>query len=178
MTVLDSTPQTSARAARKAALGSFVGTAIEWYDFFIYGTAAALVLGPQFFPGSSEVAGTLAAFATLAVGFIARPIGGVVMGHFGDRIGRKSMLVVSLLLMGFATVAIGVLPNYAAIGVAAPILLVACGSSRGSASAVSGAERCSSPPRTLPPASAASTARHRRSVCRPVYCSRTWSTCR
>ncbi|MFX1758419.1 MFS transporter [Rhodococcus sp. As11] len=125
MTVLDSTPQTSARAARKAALGSFVGTAIEWYDFFIYGTAAALVLGPQFFPGSSEVAGTLAAFATLAVGFIARPIGGVVMGHFGDRIGRKSMLVVSLLLMGFATVAIGVLPNYAAIGVAAPILLVA-----------------------------------------------------
>src|SRR5690606_12181926 len=125
MTVLDSTPQTSARAARKAALGSFVGTAIEWYDFFIYGTAAALVLGPQFFPGSSEVAGTLAAFATLAVGFIARPIGGVVMGHFGDRIGRKSMLVVSLLLMGFATVAIGVLPIYAAIGVAAPILLVA-----------------------------------------------------
>ncbi|SUE13198.1 mfs transporter [Rhodococcus gordoniae] len=125
MTVLDSTQQTSARAARKAALGSFVGTAIEWYDFFIYGTAAALVLGPQFFPGSSDVAGTLAAFATLAVGFIARPIGGVVMGHFGDRIGRKSMLVVSLLLMGFATVAIGLLPNYAAIGVAAPILLVA-----------------------------------------------------
>ncbi|MBS9373196.1 MFS transporter [Rhodococcus sp. B50] len=125
MTVLDSTPQSSTRAARKAALGSFVGTAIEWYDFFIYGTAAALVLGPQFFPGSSDVAGTLAAFATLAVGFIARPIGGVVMGHFGDRIGRKSMLVVSLLLMGFATVAIGLLPNYAAIGVAAPILLVA-----------------------------------------------------
>ncbi|HET8994837.1 MULTISPECIES: MFS transporter [unclassified Rhodococcus (in: high G+C Gram-positive bacteria)] len=124
MTVLDSTPQTSAKAARKAALGSFVGTAIEWYDFFIYGTAAALVLGHQFFPGSSDVAGTLAAFATLAVGFIARPIGGVVMGHFGDKIGRKSMLVTSLLLMGFATVAIGLLPNYDAIGVAAPILLV------------------------------------------------------
>ncbi|MFD6893422.1 MFS transporter [Rhodococcus sp. NPDC060086] len=124
MTVLDSTPQTSTKAARKAALGSFVGTAIEWYDFFIYGTAAALVLGPQFFPGSSDVAGTLAAFATLAVGFIARPIGGVVMGHFGDKIGRKSMLVTSLLLMGFATVAIGLLPNYDAIGVAAPILLV------------------------------------------------------
>jgi metabolite-proton symporter len=125
MTVLDSTPQSSTKAARKAALGSFVGTAIEWYDFFIYGTAAALVLGPQFFPGSSDVAGTLAAFATLAVGFIARPIGGVVMGHFGDKIGRKSMLVTSLLLMGFATVAIGLLPNYDAIGVAAPILLVA-----------------------------------------------------
>ncbi|MEE2061411.1 MFS transporter [Rhodococcus artemisiae] len=124
MTVLDSPPQASAEAARKAALGSFVGTAIEWYDFFIYGTAAALVLGPQFFPGSSDVAGTLAAFATLAVGFIARPIGGVVMGHFGDKIGRKSMLVTSLLLMGFATVAIGLLPNFDAIGVAAPILLV------------------------------------------------------
>ncbi|KJF19464.1 MFS transporter [Rhodococcus sp. ACPA4] len=110
--------------ARKAALGSFVGTAIEWYDFFIYGTAAALVLGTQFFPGTSELAGTLAAFATLAVGFIARPIGGIVMGHFGDRIGRKSMLVLSLLLMGGATVAIGLLPNYDSIGVFAPVLLV------------------------------------------------------
>lgn len=112
------------RKARRAALGSFVGTAIEWYDFFIYGTAAALVLGPQFFPGSSDLAGTLAAFATLAVGFVARPIGGVVMGHFGDRVGRKSMLVVSLMLMGCATVAIGLLPNYDSIGVLAPILLV------------------------------------------------------
>lgn len=111
--------------ARRAALGSFVGTAIEWYDFFIYGTAAALVLGHQFFPGSSDLAGTLAAFATLAVGFIARPIGGVVMGHFGDRVGRKSMLVLSLLLMGGATVAIGLLPNYDAIGALAPVLLVA-----------------------------------------------------
>lgn len=110
--------------ARKAALGSFVGTAIEWYDFFIYGTAAALVLGTQFFPGTSELAGTLAAFATLAVGFVARPIGGIVMGHFGDRIGRKSMLVLSLLLMGGATVAIGLLPNYDSIGVFAPVLLV------------------------------------------------------
>jgi len=124
MTVLDPTARSSAATARKAALGSFVGTAIEWYDFFIYGTAAALVLGHQFFPGTSDVAGTLAAFATLAVGFIARPIGGVVMGHFGDRIGRKSMLVASLLLMGSATVAIGLLPNYDSIGVAAPILLV------------------------------------------------------
>lgn len=125
MTATVSTPaQVSPAAARKAALGSFVGTAIEWYDFFIYGTAAALVLGPQFFPGTSELAGTLAAFATLAIGFVARPIGGIVMGHFGDRVGRKSMLVASLLLMGFATIAIGLLPNYAAIGVAAPILLV------------------------------------------------------
>jgi metabolite-proton symporter len=110
---------------RRAVAGSFIGTAIEWYDFFIYGTAAALVLGPQFFPGSSDLAGTLAAFATLAVGFVARPFGGVIMGHFGDRTGRKSMLVISMLLMGLATVGIGLLPNFDAIGVWAPVLLVA-----------------------------------------------------
>ncbi|WP_448612772.1 MFS transporter [Modestobacter sp. URMC 112] len=109
---------------RRAVTGSFIGTAIEWYDFFIYGTAAALVLGPQFFPGGSDLAGTLAAFATLAVGFVARPFGGIVMGHFGDRTGRKSMLVVSMLLMGLATVGIGLLPTYDAIGVWAPVLLV------------------------------------------------------
>jgi len=117
-------PGPADRGVARAVASSFVGTAIEWYDFFIYGTAAALVLGPQFFPGGSDLAGTLAVFATLAVGFIARPIGGVVMGHFGDRTGRKSMLVTSLLTMGAATVAIGLLPNYAAIGVWAPILLV------------------------------------------------------
>jgi metabolite-proton symporter len=113
------------RSVRRAVAGSFVGTAIEWYDFFIYGTAAALVLGPQFFPSESDLAGTLAAFATLAVGFLARPFGGAIMGHFGDRSGRKSMLVVSMLLMGAATVGIGLLPTYATIGVWAPILLVA-----------------------------------------------------
>jgi metabolite-proton symporter len=112
------------RSVRRAVAGSFIGTAIEWYDFFIYGTAAALVLGPQFFPSGSDLAGTLAAFATLAVGFVARPFGGVVMGHFGDRSGRKSMLVVSMLLMGAATVGIGLLPTYETIGVWAPVLLV------------------------------------------------------
>ncbi len=112
-------------SVRRAVAGSFVGTAIEWYDFFIYGTAAALVLGPQFFPGGSDLAGTLAAFGTLAVGFIARPFGGVIMGHFGDKTGRKSMLVISMLLMGLATVGIGLLPTYDAIGVWAPIILVA-----------------------------------------------------
>jgi metabolite-proton symporter len=112
------------RSVRRAVAGSFVGTAIEWYDFFIYGTAAALVLGPQFFPSGSDLAGTLAAFATLAVGFLARPFGGAIMGHFGDRSGRKSMLVVSMLLMGTATVGIGLLPTYATIGVWAPVLLV------------------------------------------------------
>jgi metabolite-proton symporter len=111
------------KQARRAVLSSFVGTAIEWYDFFIYGTAAALVIGPQFFPAGSSLASTLAAFATFAVGFLARPLGGVVMGHFGDRIGRKSMLVLSLTMMGLATVGIGLLPTYETIGVAAPVLL-------------------------------------------------------
>jgi len=111
---------------RRVALASAVGTTIEWYDFFIYGTAAAVVFGPQFFPQVSPLSGTLAAFATFAIGFIARPLGGIVMGHFGDRLGRKSMLVWSLLLMGLSTFTIGLLPSYAAIGVSAPVLLVAC----------------------------------------------------
>lgn len=114
----------TAKARRKVLVASLVGTAIEWYDFFIYGAAAALVFGPQFFPSEDPLAGTLAAFATFAVGFIARPIGGVVMGHFGDRVGRRQMLLLSMLMMGGATVAIGLLPNHAAIGVWAPILLV------------------------------------------------------
>jgi metabolite-proton symporter len=110
--------------ARRVAVASAIGTTVEWYDFFIYGTAAALVFGPMFFPQASELAGTLAAFATFAVGFVARPLGGVVMGHFGDRVGRKSMLVWSLMLMGVATVGIGLLPTYEQIGVWAPTLLV------------------------------------------------------
>ena len=110
--------------ARRVAVASAVGTTIEWYDFFIYGTAAATVFGPQFFPQVSELAGTLAAFATFGIGFIARPLGGVVMGHYGDRLGRKFMLVWSLMLMGLATLSIGLLPNYAAIGPWAPALLV------------------------------------------------------
>ncbi|GAA1941344.1 MFS transporter [Amycolatopsis minnesotensis] len=113
------------RAAR-IAVASFIGTAIEFYDFYIYGTAAALVFGKLFFPTFSSLAGTLAAFATFGVGFVARPVGAVVFGHFGDRIGRKRMLVVSLLTMGTGTVAIGVLPTFSAIGIGAPILLVLC----------------------------------------------------
>ena len=108
----------------KIAFASFVGTAIEFYDFYIYGTAAALVLGAIFFPEFSPAAGTLAAFVTFAVAFVARPLGGVFFGHFGDRVGRKAMLIFSLLVMSVATVLIGLLPGYAAIGVAAPILLV------------------------------------------------------
>ena len=113
-----------ARKARTVALASYIGTTIEWYDFFIYGVAATLVFRSQFFPGFSELEGTLAALGTFAVGFIARPVGGIVMGHFGDRVGRKSMLVVSLLMMGVATTLIGLIPSYASIGVWAPLLLV------------------------------------------------------
>ncbi|MET8830213.1 MFS transporter [Streptomyces sp. NPDC004610] len=108
----------------RVATASFIGTAIEWYDYFIYGLAAAIVFGPLFFPSVSPAAGTLASFATYSVGFLARPVGGIVMGHFGDRVGRKSMLVISLLTMGVATVGIGLLPTYATIGVWAPVLLV------------------------------------------------------
>ncbi|MFD3933211.1 MFS transporter [Streptomyces sp. NPDC058614] len=108
----------------RVATASFVGTAIEWYDYFIYGMAAAIAFGPLFFPAVSSAAGTLAAFATYSVGFLARPVGGIIMGHFGDRVGRKSMLVISLLTMGIATVGIGLLPTYATVGVWAPILLV------------------------------------------------------
>ncbi len=110
--------------ARRVALAGLIGTTIEWYDFFIYGTAAALVFAPQFFPGVSPLAGTLAALSTYAVGFVARPVGAAVMGHFGDRIGRRAMLVASLLIMGIGTALVGLLPTYGSIGIAAPILLV------------------------------------------------------
>jgi metabolite-proton symporter len=109
---------------KRVALASGIGTTIEWYDYFAYGNAAALIFGPLFFPEFSVVAGTLASLSTFAIGFAVRPFGGALFGHLGDKIGRKSMLVLSLLIMGLATFAIGLLPTYAAIGVAAPILLV------------------------------------------------------
>ena len=112
------------RSLRRVVGASFVGTAIEWYDYFIYGSAAALVFARQFFPQLSPAAGTLASFATYSVGFLARPLGGVIMGHFGDRAGRKSMLALSLVIMGLATAAIGLLPTYATAGIWAPVLLV------------------------------------------------------
>ncbi|MDD7941378.1 MFS transporter [Actinomycetospora lutea] len=120
----DETPTRSGREVRKVALASLVGTSIEWYDFYIYGLAAVTVFAPQFFPKTSTFTGTLAAFATFAVGFVARPIGGVVFGHLGDRIGRKATLVTTLVTMGVATTLIGVLPTYATIGALAPVLLV------------------------------------------------------
>ena len=110
--------------AKKVAVGSGVGAVIETYDFIGFGTAAALYFGTAFFPNSSPVAGTLAAFATLGVGFAARPLGGIIGGHLGDKVGRKPVLVASLIVMGLATFAIGLLPTYAAAGILAPILLV------------------------------------------------------
>jgi len=109
---------------RRAVLASTVGTTIEWYDFFLYGTAAALIFPKIFFPGSSPYAGVLASFATLFVGFAARPVGAAIFGHYGDRVGRKATLVITLVMMGVATFLIGVLPGHATIGVFAPVLLV------------------------------------------------------
>ncbi|TDD41626.1 MFS transporter [Saccharopolyspora elongata] len=109
---------------RRAVIASTVGTTIEWYDFFLYGTVAALVFPKIFFPGSSPSAGVLESFSTLFVGFAARPVGAAIFGHYGDRIGRKATLVTTLLLMGIATVLIGMLPGYATLGFAAPVLLV------------------------------------------------------
>src|SRR5215467_8972029 len=107
-----------------AAVGSVVGTSIEWYDFFLYGTASAIVFPEVFFPHSSSYSGTLESFATYAVGFAARPVGAAIFGHFGDRLGRKATLIVTLLMMGIASALVGVLPGTTTIGIAAPILLV------------------------------------------------------
>ena len=112
------------RSMRRVALTALAGTSIEWFDFFIYGMAAALVFPAAFFPEDMpELVSLIAAFGTFAVGFIARPIGGMIFGHFGDRIGRKATLVSALMLMGVATTLIGVLPTYASIGIAAPLIL-------------------------------------------------------
>jgi MFS transporter, MHS family, shikimate and dehydroshikimate transport protein len=108
----------------KVGVASAIGATIEWYDFFLYGTAAGLIFNQLFFPPGNPTAGTLAAYATFAAGFVARPVGGFIFGHFGDRVGRKTMLVLTLLLMGVATFAIGLVPTYAQIGIWAPIILL------------------------------------------------------
>ena len=125
MTETSSPAAVTPSPVRKVIVASLIGTSLEWYDFFIYGTAAALVFNKLFFPSFDPLIGTLLAFTTYAVGFIARPLGGIVFGHFGDKLGRKNVLVVTLLLMGIATCLIGALPTYDTIGVWAPILLVA-----------------------------------------------------
>ncbi|MGX1797630.1 MFS transporter, partial [Streptomyces albidoflavus] len=116
--------QARSKTARRAGIGAFIGSTIEWFDFYIYGTAAALVFDKVFFPELEGALGTLVAFATFWVGFLARPLGGIIFGHFGDKLGRKTTLVITLLLMGISTTAIGLLPSYESIGIAAPILLV------------------------------------------------------
>lgn len=117
-------PVLGTKDARRVAIGSSVGAVIETYDFIGFGTAAGLYFGTAFFPHQSALAGTLASFATLGVGFLARPLGGIIGGHLGDKVGRKPVLVASLIVMGLATFAIGLLPTYAAVGILAPILLV------------------------------------------------------
>lgn len=112
------------KRAVRAGLGAFVGTTIEWYDFYIYATAAALVFPSVFFPEQDRALGTIAAFLTSAIAFFVRPLGGAIFGHIGDKIGRRPALVLTLVIMGLATVGVGVLPSYAALGVMAPILLL------------------------------------------------------
>ena len=129
MTDVPSTHATEPHAGRprstaRVVTASVIGTSLEWYDFFLYGTAAALVFNKLFFPSFDPVTGTLLAFTTIAVGFVSRPLGGIVAGHYGDKLGRKNVLVATLLLMGVATFLIGCVPAYDSWGVAAPILLV------------------------------------------------------
>src|SRR6202171_1861696 len=123
MATLPRTPDR--KMINRVLISSVVGTAVEWYDFFLYGTAAALVFGKLFFPTFDPLVGTIAAFGTFAIGYVARPFGAIFFGHFGDRIGRKVTLVATLMIMGVATFIIGILPTYQTIGVWAPVLLVA-----------------------------------------------------
>jgi MFS family permease len=125
MTQVGPDPSNGPGAIRRVVLASFVGTAIEWYDFFLYNSASALIFNKLFFPQLDPKVGSVLAFVTAAIGFFARPLGGIVFGHFGDRLGRKSVLVITLMMMGLSTFLVGCLPTYASIGVAAPILLTA-----------------------------------------------------
>ena len=115
--------QATGSSMKQIVLASALGTAVEWYDFFLYGTAAVLVFNKLFFPTFDPVVGTIAALGSYAVGFVARPVGGAIFGHFGDRVGRKAMLMLTMMIMGSGTFLIGCLPTYQEIGIAAPILL-------------------------------------------------------
>jgi MFS transporter, MHS family, shikimate and dehydroshikimate transport protein len=117
-------PATGPTEIKRVVVSSVIGTAVEWYDFLIYGTATALVFNKLFFPLSDPALGTIAAFGTFAVGFLARPLGAAIFGHFGDRMGRKAMLAITIVIMGLGTFLIGLLPTYDRIGIAAPVLLV------------------------------------------------------
>ncbi|WP_048756495.1 MFS transporter, partial [Afipia felis] len=109
---------------KRVVFASLIGATVEWYDFFLYGTVAGIVFSKLYFPTGDVFISTMLAYTTFAVGFIARPLGGVIFGHFGDRIGRKSMLIMTLMIMGIATLLIGLVPTYDQIGVWAPIALL------------------------------------------------------
>src|ERR1700719_341006 len=121
---LAESPDEQTSEIKRIVVSSIVGTAVEWYDFLIYGTASALVFNKLFFPLSDPALGTIAAFGTYGVGFLARPLGAAIFGHFGDRVGRKAMLAMTIIIMGLGTFLIGLLPTYDQIGIAAPVLLV------------------------------------------------------
>jgi MFS family permease len=123
-TMTETTADSATRARLRVILAASIGSALEWYDFFLYGTAAALVFGDLFFPKSDPVVGTMLAFLTFGVGFVVRPIGGILFGIMGDKFGRKPVLVATLLMIGIGTTAIGFLPTYAQIGYWAPLALV------------------------------------------------------
>ena len=127
---------------RRVALSGLLGTAMEFYDFLLFGTLAALVFNKLFFPSLDPTVGTIAAFGSFTAGYLARPIGGLIIGHFGDRVGRKSMLMATMTTMGLASFLIWLLPTYATIGIWAPVLLVLLRTSRASPSAANGAARC------------------------------------
>src|SRR6195952_3911737 len=115
---------TNEQAIRRVVVSALVGASIEWYDFFLYGVVAGIVFNKLYFPAGDPVVATLLAYTTFAVGFVTRPLGGVIFGHFGDKIGRKTMLIITLMIMGIATFLIGLVPTYAQIGVGAPLLLL------------------------------------------------------
>ena len=126
---------------RRAVVASTIGTAIEWYDFFLYGTAAGLVFGKLYFPNEDALTATLAAFGTYFIGFIGRPIGAAIFGHYGDRVGRKATLIATLLCMGIATFLIAFVPTYAQIGIWGAVILTILRVIRASAWAASGVDR-------------------------------------
>ena len=123
VTAIQLSPSEHQRQLRRAVIASTVGTAIEWYDFFLYSTVTGLVFAKLFFPNSDPWVGTLEAFAIYAVGFVARPVGAAIFGHYGDRIGRKSTLIATLLVMGLATFAVALVPTYASIGIWGAVIL-------------------------------------------------------
>jgi MFS family permease len=129
---------------RKAVIAATVGTTIEWYDFFIYGTAAGLIFPKLFFPNEDPLTGTLASFGTYFIGFVGRPIGAAVFGHYGDRIGRKATLIATLMLMGIATFLVAFVPSYASIGIWGAIILTLLRMLQGIGSAVNGVVPCRS----------------------------------